>query len=92
MENQKYYMGLGTKDAEQGWIYKGTSNETKDSVELIEEFTMNGSTGDYEKAGVAEITKEEYYSIGNELEKEDFDEHFVAERVDEILDRIKGNL
>lgn len=91
-KKQKYYIGLGTKDAEWGWIYKGTGVETDSSIELLEEYTMSGTVSDYEKVGVAEITKEEYYSVASELEKEDFDEYAVAERIDKVINRIKGNL
>lgn len=87
---QKYYMGLGNKDTEEGWIYKSTGIETKDSIELIEEFTGNGSIGIYEKSGVIEISKEDYYSIATELEKEDFDELFISNRIEEIINKFKG--
>lgn len=82
MTNQKYYMGLGKEGTEEGWIYKGTREETETQIVLAEEFT-NGRPTVYEKSDVKEITKEEYNAIADRLSSEGE----AADLINKILER-----
>lgn len=90
LKEQKYYIGLGTRDAERGWIFKAIGTENNNCIDLHEEFTTPASTYSYEKLGVAEITKEEYNLIANFIMKEDYDDAELSNAVDKVLARVEN--